>query len=264
MLPPREGLAVEGLPNLGDAGGAHGPGRLVELQAGRLPVQAACRHQPPRLGLEVVDQPLVDHLVDRRRQHRPPVVHQAIDARGSARPDARVVGPADAAEVGHPARQGHVARVAADVDQRRAREQEREQAEIEVIVRHLVNNPVRGRSRDGRDRGSLARPREVPSAEFDAPRRRRGRPGRAAMPSSRPTTAGIASKVCRASRSSPAPWTREWLASTCSTSVVPDRGMPKTKTGWRVSSPAPARRAKSSGVNASISRSTKRACSAGS
>ena len=57
----------------------------------------------------------------------------------------RVVGPADAAEVGHPARQRHVPRVAADVDQRGLREDERQQAEIKVIVRHLVHDPVRGK-----------------------------------------------------------------------------------------------------------------------
>ena len=44
----------------------------------------------------------------------------------------------------------------------------------------------------------------------------------------------MASNVCRARRSSPAPWIREWLASTCSISVVPERGKPKTNTGRRV------------------------------
>ena len=62
------------------------------------------------------------------------------------------------------------------------------------------------------------------------------------MSSGRSTTAGTASMARRTSGSSPAPNTWEWLASTCSTRVVPERGMPKTKTGRGVSSPAPARR----------------------
>ena len=46
----------------------------------------------------------------------------------------------------------------------------------------------------------------------------------------------------RARDSSPAPKTWEWLASTCSTSVVPERGRPKTNTGRAVSSPCAAQR----------------------
>ena len=60
---------------------------------------------------------------------------------------------------------------------------------------------------------------------------RRHRSGRA--PSGWPRT------TAAPSRSSPAPWIRGWLASTCSIRVVPDRGRPKTKTGRRVSSPGP-------------------------
>ena len=69
----------------------------------------------------------------------------------------------------------------------------------------------------------------------------RARPGRA-IP-------GMASNVWRASRSSPAPWTCGWLARTCSISVVPDRGRPKTNTGRRVSWPVPAIRAKNAASN---------------
>ena len=39
--------------------------------------------------------------------------------------------------------------------------------------------------------------------------------------------------------SSPAPVTREWLAKICSTSVVPERGIPKTKIGVWLATPPP-------------------------
>ena len=55
---------------------------------------------------------------------------------------------------------------------------------------------------------------------------------------------GIASKSCRPSLSSPAPWTREWLDRICSIKVVPERGRPKMNTGRRVLKPAPANREK--------------------
>ena len=47
--------------------------------------------------------------------------------------------------------------------------------------------------------------------------------------------------------SSPAPKTRGWLARICSTSVVPERGMPTTNTGRTVSRPHPCTRAKKIG-----------------
>src|SRR5262249_13093605 len=78
VLPPRERLLIEGLPDLRDAGRAHRPRRQVELQAGRLPVESAGRDQPPRLGLEVVHKMLVVDLVYGGWQHPAPVVHQAV------------------------------------------------------------------------------------------------------------------------------------------------------------------------------------------
>ena len=79
----------------------------------------------------------------------------------------------------------------------------------------------------------------------------------------RPSTPGIASKVNRANRSSPAPWIREWLEITCSTSVVPDRGRPKTNTGRREGWPAPALRAKNSASKDLIRLLANRSWSAG-
>ena len=103
--------------------------------------------QPPGHALQIADRLLVIHLVDRHRQHVPPVIHQRRYCSNRAGDVAGIVGPADAAEVGHPARDGHVAQVAAAVDERRMRKQDREQAEIQVIVRHLVHDPRRGRRR---------------------------------------------------------------------------------------------------------------------
>ena len=54
----------------------------------------------------------------------------------------RVVGPADAAEVGHPARDGDVAQIAAAVNENGLGKQRRQKAEIHVVVRHLVDDPL--------------------------------------------------------------------------------------------------------------------------
>ena len=94
-----------------------GPFRAMELEARGLPRQAAGRHQPPRHRLEIRHGLFVVHLVDRRRQDLFPVIHQAmilLKPRGDV---IAVVGPADTTEVGHPARDGHVAQVAAAVDE---------------------------------------------------------------------------------------------------------------------------------------------------
>ena len=55
----------------------------------------------------------------------------------------QVVGPADLAEVGHPAGDRHVANVATAVDEGRPREEDRQQAQVKVIVRHLIDHAGR-------------------------------------------------------------------------------------------------------------------------
>ena len=62
----------------------------------------------------------------------------------------------------------------------------------------------------------------------------------------------MASNVWRASRSSPAPWIRGGCEITCSISVVPERGRPKTNTGRRRVAPATGVRAKNSVSKASM------------
>ena len=120
---------------------------------------------------------------------------------------------------------------------------DRQQAEIHVVVRHLVDDRGPAPPSIAARRSRCARPAARPPWRSRKATLSRGR-------RCGPATPGIASNDRRASRSSPAPWTCEWLASTCSISVVPERGRPKTKTGRRVSRPAPASRAKKSRSNA--------------
>ena len=143
-----------------------------------------------------------------------------------------VVGPADAAEVGHPARDGHVAQVAAAVDEGGVGEQGREQAEIHVIVGHLVHDAIRPAA------VQLMQARRGAARPAAGARPRRGAATQSSGALGPAQRGGDRLERCRASRSSPAPWMRGWLASTCSISVVPDRGRPKTKTGRLVSNPS--------------------------
>ena len=53
---------------------------------------------------------------------------------------------------------------------------------------------------------------------------------------------------------SPPAWTCGCEARICSTSVVPERGMPTMKIGSRAGEPAPRREAKNSAVNVSLER----------
>ena len=53
-----------------------------------------------------------------------------------------IVGPDDAAEIGHPARNGDVAQVAPAVDEGRVRKEHRQKSEIHVIIGHLVGDSL--------------------------------------------------------------------------------------------------------------------------
>ncbi len=138
VLPAGDGALVDGLADLGDAGGADRPLVAVELEAGGLPLESAGGDQAAGDRLEVLDGLLVVNVVDGRLQDRLPVVHQPsvlLEPRGDV---LGVVGPADAAEIGHPARDGDVAQVAAAVDEGRVGEDGRHQTQVHVIVGHLV------------------------------------------------------------------------------------------------------------------------------
>ena len=133
----------------------------------------------------------------------------------------------------------------------------RKQAEIHVIVGHLVDDPRIAAAIDRRQVArDAARPGGRPLGGSRSGMQSRGRPVRPSRP-------GIASKDRRARRNSPAPWIWEWLASTCSINVVPERGRPKTKTGRRLGEPAPASRANKSRSNSLNRPSTNRSCSTG-
>ena len=51
MLPAGDGLLVNGLADLRDAGGAHRPAVLVKGQTPRLPLPPAPGDEPPRMSL---------------------------------------------------------------------------------------------------------------------------------------------------------------------------------------------------------------------
>jgi len=139
LLPAGHGTLVDRLPDLGDARGADGALVAMEFQAGGLPGQPAGGDQAACDRLEVFHGLLVVDVVDRRGEHGFPVVHHPailLESRGDV---LEVVGPADAAEVGHPAGDGDIAQVAAAVDEQRAREQDREQAEVYGGVTRIRN-----------------------------------------------------------------------------------------------------------------------------
>ena len=53
-----------------------------------------------------------------------------------------MVRPANAPEIGHPARDGHIAKIAAAMDEDAVGKEGREQSEIQVVVGHLVDDPI--------------------------------------------------------------------------------------------------------------------------
>ena len=80
---------------------------------------------------------------DRDRQHALPVVHQApvlLEARSNV---VGVVGPTKVAEVRHPARNRHVAQLATAVDDPGLGEKHGDQAQVLIIIRHLVGDAQR-------------------------------------------------------------------------------------------------------------------------
>ncbi len=81
--------------------------------------------------------------MDRPWQDRLPVGHHPAIVEDALGQILHVIGPADAAEVGHPTGHGHVAHIPADVDQRGVRKQQPDETEIQVVVRHLVHNAGR-------------------------------------------------------------------------------------------------------------------------
>ncbi len=147
---------------------------------------------------------------------------------------ARVVGPADGAKVGQPARHGHVANIAAAVEEGGAREQGDDQAQVQGVFGHLIHDPGAPRPPSRACKLGEVLFGQLPKR---AARSRCGTHSIGALACA-PSTAGMASNDRRPSRSSPQPWTRGWLARICSSSVVPERGIPTTNTA-AAASPAP-------------------------
>ena len=109
------------------------------------------------------------------QEGHPPVIHQAAVLRKPGNEVFEIVGPADAAKVGHPARHGHVAQVAATMDEHGLREQDRQQAHVHVIVRHLVDDPIIPAVVDGRDaRGARPAARPIVAPRIRGDMRERG------------------------------------------------------------------------------------------
>ena len=57
----------------------------------------------------------------------------------------KIAGPVNVADVGHPARNRDILKVATAVDELPPRKQRGEPAQVQVVVRHLINNAARAR-----------------------------------------------------------------------------------------------------------------------
>ena len=112
----------------------------MKLEAGRLPRQATRLDQPPRNRLKVSYGLFVIHFVNGNRQDFFPVIHQPMVLLKSPGDLTLVVGPANTAKVGHPARHGDVAQVAPAMDKDRFGKHDRKQTDIHIIVGHLVDD----------------------------------------------------------------------------------------------------------------------------
>ena len=140
VLPAADGTRIDRLAHLGEARGSDGPLGAVELEARRVPLEAAGGHQASCGALEVGHGFFVVDLVDPPGQYVLPVIHDTnvlVKARGDVLGGIR---PAHASEAGEPARNGDVAEVAAAVNECRPGEQGRDQAKVNVIIGHLVDN----------------------------------------------------------------------------------------------------------------------------
>src|SRR6202050_1212148 len=76
VLPIADRGAVERLPYLLGAGGAHRALRLVEIQAGTLERQPAVAEQASDRAIRILDQCLVLHVQYLARQHAIPMIHE--------------------------------------------------------------------------------------------------------------------------------------------------------------------------------------------
>ena len=127
-----------------------------------------------------------------------------------------------------------------------------DEAEIEKVAGHLVDDARRA----GVERMKLG---QIAGRRRGQDFRRRARQ-RAAQTPGRPREPPSAAKAWPSAVRSPAPKTSRWAPRICSTSVVPERGMPTTKTGagsrFAARGPCFSRAA----LNASIDASTKARC----
>ena len=216
------------LADLDRAGRSDRPLRLVEVEACGLPRQPAPVHESAGHAFQVSHGLLIIDFQEGHRQNSPPVRHDPLVLLKPGSDVPRVVGPPHLLKMRLPAGDGHVAEIAAAVNELRHGKEARQQTEQPVVVRHLVHDPLRGRT----EARSFSKCRVA--SRFAAARSIRPRPSRASRPC--PPSAAI---VSPASLISPAPKTWQWLARICSTSDVPDRGSPTTKTGTSLCSPNP-------------------------
>ena len=138
---------VERLAHLVDAGGAHHAPGLVELQAARVPGQAAILDQPARLALEIADHLLILHLQHRARRQQPaPMGHQLEIAAIGAPELAELRGVGEAAgEIDGEAGDADVQRVAPDMDDAGAGQNQMDEPDVQVVLEQLVGDARGGR-----------------------------------------------------------------------------------------------------------------------
>ena len=248
IAPALDRTAIDRLARLPHAGGGHDALVALRVQAGIVPIQAAERDQPPCRGFAIGNQGLVVHLQEAvGRQHGAPVIHQTLVLPILPDQIVPVAGEAHAPEeIRAIDRQAGIDRVTPAMDDPGAREHQMHQAEPHEIMRQLVGDP-RGVRRDPTQHRAIVVRQKI------GRRLGTGCPGRH-PPKLCPR--------CSQNSNSPPPAISGWLEMTCSTSVVPERGMPSTNIGVSSSTPRPAWCAKNSGVKRAMSWSTHAACPA--
>ncbi len=143
-LPPADRASIDGLLDLGDAGGSDRAVRLVEPQTLGLPFQATKSDEFTADRLLVVDQVFVAEVKDRHWQDGGPMRHQPLILT-EIQPEMTEVESKRSriAEVLEVAGQTGVDRIAPTMDDPGFGEQRRDKAEVQEIKRHLVNDSRR-------------------------------------------------------------------------------------------------------------------------
>ena len=227
LAPATHGTGIERLADLPLTKSGDHALRAMKLQAGGLPVQAEKIDQPLALSLKVGNQGFVGNLVETKRQRLSPVVAKPLHSERAATAVGEIVSERMESlnEQLKVARQADIPSVAPAKYDTGLREQLGGEAKMQHVARRLSVTRLAPPLRRCRYSTCIwaSLPASIGSTCCVVPRRWRSLASVAAI---RPI-----------SSNSPAPNTWEWLDAICSTSVVPDRGMPTMKTGSSLRAP---------------------------